>query len=222
MSSTTTELLRGELERLFDVEQMRELCREYLGIEPADAPASGGKGAFARTVVERCAKDDATDALVDAIFALRRDADPKLRVAVAERPTAELAPGTSIGPYKIARKLGEGGVGIVYLAEEGTEQVAIKVVREAYCGDRRAVRRFLTAARIAKTVRVPGVVRVLAVGEIEGGRPYVAMEFVDGTSLASRIAKTGPLHYAEARPIVRSLLETLAEVRERGLVHGDV
>ena len=70
--TATIDILRGELERLFELDDMKQLSSDLLGIAPEDVGASTGKGAFARALVERCSADDALPALADAIVLVKR------------------------------------------------------------------------------------------------------------------------------------------------------
>ncbi|MEO7097206.1 MAG: protein kinase, partial [Polyangiales bacterium] len=88
-----------------------------------------------------------------------------------------LAPGATIGNYRIERTLGGGGMGVVYAATEPTlgMRVAIKVLRAAFAGDAQTVARFEREARAANQVRHPAIVEVFAVGKLPDGRPYLVM-----------------------------------------------
>ncbi len=218
----TIDILRGELERLFSVEKMGALCADYLGFDAAALGAPGPKGAYARTLVDRCLKDDAIEALVDAVFLEHPDADPNLKAIYARRDDAELQTGTVVGQWRISRKIGEGGIGVVYLGEKDSEKAAVKVVRRNHTFDRKAVQRFLTGTRALKTVKHEALLPVLGVGLTGDGRPWVATEYLDGLTLHARVARTGPMHYSEARPVVRAVLQALEALHARGLVHGDV
>ncbi|MCA9601544.1 MAG: tetratricopeptide repeat protein, partial [Myxococcales bacterium] len=142
---------------------------------------------------------------------------------VLEGADGDLDAGTQVGAYVIDRKLGEGGLGVVYLAKDADGvEVAVKVIRPGFARDRSSVRRFLTVTRALRAAHVHGVVDVLALGELEDGRPWVATAYLPGQTLAARIARSGPMHIQEARQIFAEILETLAKLHQRGLVHGHV
>lgn len=225
--SATTDILRGELERLFELDELKSLSADLLGLDPEQVGGTDGKGAFARALVERCRSEDALLALADAVILSKDGVNEKIEKLFELDPGEELKPGAEVGSFRILKKIGEGGVGVVYLAErkvEGgeTTRSAIKVLRPVHARDRSAARRWLTVARIHKGVEEATLAPVLDVGTLEDGRPWIATEFVEGQSLAARIGRTGPMHYNEARPIVRSVLTALETLHALGLVHGDV
>lgn len=221
-----TDILRGELERLFDLDELKTLSDELLGLDPDEVGGTDGKGAFARALVETCVTEDALLALADAVLLSNKGADLKIERLFDAEPGEELKPGAKVAGLRILKKLGEGGVGVVYLAELETDdekiRVALKVVRPVHSRDRSAARRFLTVARILKGVDEKSLAPILDVGTLEDGRLYVATAFVEGQSLSARIGRTGPMHYNETRPIVRGVLDALELLHSRGLVHGDV
>lgn len=225
--SATTDILRGELERLFELDELKSLSADLLGLDPVEIGSTDGKGAFARALVERCRTDDALLALADAVIVSKDDVNGKIAKLFELDPGEELKPGAQVAGFRVLKKIGEGGVGVVYLAEKKDEggqatRGAIKVLRPVHARDRAASRRWLTIARVYRGIDETTLASVLDVGTLEDGRPWVATEFVEGQSLAARIGRTGPMHYNEARPIVRSVLTALETVHALNLVHGDV
>ncbi len=135
-----------------------------------------------------------------------------------------LQPGTMVGAYRIEYRLGAGGMGTVYAAEEPTikKRVAIKVMRHAFGEDTTAVARFEREARAANDVRHPGIVDVFAFGRLPDGRPYLVMSLLEGKSLRDEIAARGSLPASEAWAIAREIAAALAAAHERGIVHRDL
>lgn len=225
LMTTTTDLLRGELERLFELDEMTTLSNELMGYPPADVGETNGKGAFARALVEKAASDAALEALADAIRLFGKKSNALAQIFDV-RVGNELEPGSDLGGFRVLKKVGAGGLGKVYLGEqgEGDDRVrgAIKVIRSSLAQDRSAVRRYLTGQRAFKRADVPGVAKILDCGILEDGRPWVASEFVDGQTLEARVERVGPMHFNEARPIFAGILKALAGLHEHGLVHGDV
>lgn len=105
---------------------------------------------------------------------------------------------TVIGPYRILRKLGEGGMGVVYLAEDTRlrRQVALKVLTDNRVEDRKLRQRFLAEARAASALNHPNVCVIYDVGEDEEHHPYLAMEYVEGLTLQA-LLREAPLEFAE-------------------------
>ena len=118
------------------------------------------------------------------------------------------------------RKLGAGGMGEVYLAEDTVlnRRVAIKFVIES--ADALSKSRLLREAQAAATLEHPNVCAIYEVGEHEN-QPYVAMQYVEGETLAERLTR-GPLAPADATRIASQLAGALAEAHAHGIVHRDI
>jgi serine/threonine-protein kinase len=130
--------------------------------------------------------------------------------------------GAEIGGYRVDRLLGEGGMGKVYSATgPNAAAVALKVVKPDYARDETFRRRFQREARIAQTVKHPNVVPVLATGE-DDGIPYMAQQFIDGTSLDQELKRSGPLDVATALRICSDVAAGLEALWAAGMVHRDV
>jgi serine/threonine protein kinase len=126
-----------------------------------------------------------------------------------------------IGPYRILGKVGEGGMGVVYKAEDSRLEriVALKVIRECDADfDRR--RRFWQEARAAAQVAHPNACRIYDIAE-EQDRLVLVMEFIEGESLAQRLQR-GALPAQEAAQIVLAILAALEAFHKIGIVHRDV
>jgi len=124
-----------------------------------------------------------------------------------------------IGRFRITRRLGEGGMGVVYAAEDDALQreVAIKLLRTDAAARSTAL---LREARAAARVTHPSVCTIYEVGEYEG-TPYLVMELLDGQSVAARLS-TGPLGPFDACSILIPALEALDALHREGLVHLDI
>jgi eukaryotic-like serine/threonine-protein kinase len=135
-------------------------------------------------------------------------------------PAADRLP-HQLGHFRVRGLLGEGGSGTVYEAAWGHRRVALKVLRKELLRTDREQERFLVEAALLQAVDHPGVVKVLGHGTLPDGRPYLAMEHLDGEALAARIAR-GPLPLAEALTLFDQLASAVHALHLRGLVHRDI
>jgi serine/threonine protein kinase len=128
------------------------------------------------------------------------------------------------GKYRIQQVLGVGGMGVVVAArhEELDQLVAIKFVRDDALGNDEAVERFLREARSAAKLKSEHVARVLDVGRLPSGAPYMVMEFLDGTDLAQTLTRDGPMAFDLAVGLMLQVCEAVAEAHAAGIVHRDL
>ena len=135
----------------------------------------------------------------------------------------ELSEGVEFAGYRIERRLGRGGMGILYLAiEPGLERrVALKLIAPEAAADEVFRKRFAEESKIAASIEHPNVVPIYAAGE-EGGVPYIAMRYVAGSDLARRVAREGRLEPAEAAALIAQVGNGLDAIHAAGLIHRDV
>ncbi|MFJ3809192.1 bifunctional serine/threonine-protein kinase/ABC transporter substrate-binding protein [Streptomyces sp. NPDC090073] len=127
-----------------------------------------------------------------------------------------------IGGYRLLRRLGAGGMGVVYLARSGAGSLAaVKVIRAAYADDPGFRARFRREVATAGRVADPGVVPLLD-AEPDASPPWLATAFVPGPPLAVAVEECGPLPEASVRFLGDRLAEALGAVHGAGLVHRDV
>jgi eukaryotic-like serine/threonine-protein kinase len=126
-----------------------------------------------------------------------------------------------IAHYAIARKLGEGGMGVVYAArdERLERSVALKTMLSVDY-DETARKRFWREARAAASVNHPNICQIYEIGE-DNGELFIAMELLEGEALAERLRR-GPLSVAETVPIGLGMLAALSALHARGIVHRDL
>jgi serine/threonine protein kinase/Tol biopolymer transport system component len=133
-----------------------------------------------------------------------------------------LAAGTRLGPYEIVAPLGAGGMGEVYRATDRRlkRSVALKVLPEALAADRDRLSRFEQEARAASGLNHPNIVTIHEIGR-EDGAPWIAMELVEGHSVADLVA-LGPLPIRRILLVATQLAEGLAKAHAAGIVHRDL
>jgi serine/threonine protein kinase/tetratricopeptide (TPR) repeat protein len=136
-------------------------------------------------------------------------------------PAADKLP--NIPGFRLMSRLGEGGMGTVFLAEDEVlrRRVALKLISERFSSSPEGSARFLREARTMASVEHPHVVRVYSFGEHDG-RPFLAMECVTGETLAQLLARNGPLPIERARAITHQVTQGLEAAWRLGVVHRDV
>lgn len=130
---------------------------------------------------------------------------------------------TRLGPYHVRSRIGRGGMGTVYEAEDPATGavVAVKTLATHLGDDPGLRRRFATEIETLKSLRHPGIVRLLAFGE-EDGRPYYAMELVRGRSLEQMLRAGRRLTWREAVAVAQEVTRALKSAHDHGVVHRDL
>ena len=131
--------------------------------------------------------------------------------------------GQTVSHYKIIEKLGGGGMGEVYRADDLKlgQPVALKFLPKALADDPVRRERFYAEVRIARQVSHPNICRVYDIGEIDG-RHFLTMEFIDGEDLASLLMRIGRLPQDKALDVAKQLCAGLAAAHDKGVLHRDL
>jgi serine/threonine protein kinase len=141
-------------------------------------------------------------------------------------PETELVPGHTIPGtrYRALEKLGEGGMGAVYLAEhvDIERKVALKLLHSDLVQNPLVLRQFRQEARAASRIGNPYICDVTDWGEVEDGRVFFVMEYLDGASLGTVLKEERRFTPARMIPIVRQVAKALGAAHEKGIVHLDV
>jgi uncharacterized RDD family membrane protein YckC len=128
-----------------------------------------------------------------------------------------------VGDYRILRRLGTGGMGAVYEAEDSHSgrKVAVKLIKPQLASSDGAIHRFRQEGRLASMIAHPRCVFVLKADE-DGGRPYIVMELMPGATLKDVVDQQGPLPIATAVAKILDVIDGLAEAHALGVIHRDV
>jgi serine/threonine-protein kinase len=192
-----------------------------------DVPA----GERDRWLDQRCAGDAALRGRIEAL--LRADAAAERFLEVDGRRLADL-PGASleadpattreVGPYRLVRELGRGGIGVVYLAERTGgapgDAVALKLIRHGIGSDR-IHRRFLAERTILASLDHPYIARLLDAGLNDAGQPWFAMEYVEGTTIVAHSEARG-LGLDDRLRLFLDVGEAVAYAHRNGVIHRDL
>jgi hypothetical protein len=132
-------------------------------------------------------------------------------------------PPDRIGEYRITRRLGSGGMGTVYEAEDehSGRRVAVKVIKPQMAASDGAIERFRQEGRLASLIAHPRCDFVLKADE-DAGRPYIVMELMPGATLKDLVEQQGPLSPSHAVSKVLDVLDGLGEAHQLGVIHRDV
>jgi serine/threonine-protein kinase len=143
--------------------------------------------------------------------------------ALAIDPSEELEAGTMVGDYRIERRIGYGGMGIVYGAVHPVigKRAAIKVLNAKYCADRESLTRFLGEAQAVNKIAHTNIVDIFSIGQLDDGRSYLVMEWLQGETLMDRIERD-PLKIEDTITILIALTRGLEAAHNAGVIHRDL
>jgi serine/threonine-protein kinase len=135
-----------------------------------------------------------------------------------------MQPHTIIGGYEIIEMLGSGGMGVVWRANDRRldRDAAVKLMRVGPGRIDAARARFEAEARVTAALSSPHTIRVFEFGNTAEGEPFYAMELLHGCNLEALVRRFGPLPQGRALHLLMQVCDAIAEVHQRGLVHGDL
>jgi serine/threonine-protein kinase len=154
-----------------------------------------------------------------------QDATQPILSETASPPAASASDltGKTLGDFHILRRLGQGGMGQVYLAEQTSlnRKVALKFLRPDLAVDPKALERFDREAKSVASITHANIVQVYAIGEAQGLH-YMVLEYVEGRNLREYINRKGPPELPVALSIMRQVAAALQKASETGIVHRDI
>ncbi|MDB5337060.1 MAG: pknB 33, partial [Planctomycetaceae bacterium] len=138
-------------------------------------------------------------------------------------PQDDLATRKNLGPYELKRKLGQGGMGAVYLAVDPAlkRQVALKILPREKASNPQLVKRFKAEAQNASQLTHENIVSVYGAGEADGYL-YIALEFIDGIDVHDLVERRGVLPVKRSIDIIKQVCRALQHALEQGIVHRDI
>jgi serine/threonine-protein kinase len=176
----------------------------------------------ARAFQSQTSREGVTASLADALVSLGI-ITPAIKENVEQKIQAQQKGVSQLLHYKLLKKLGEGGMGSVYLAEDSVHnrQVALKILPPRHAGNAEFLKRFQREADAMGRLHHVNIVRAYSVGE-DQGRHFIAMEYCDGETLDKRIKREGRIPHGKAMEITIQVARGLQYAHERGLIHRDI
>ncbi len=137
-------------------------------------------------------------------------------------PSPDPRIGTDLGPYRIERVIGRGGMGVVYLAEQPSlgRKVALKILPPELAEDADFRARFISESKMAAAIDDPNILPIHEAGEIDGVL-FIAMRYVEGSDLEQRL-RAGAIEPREVIHLLSQVASALDAAHARGLIHRDV
>lgn len=162
---------------------------------------------------------DANDPALNPTFV---PAEPNVSEGVSPKPATELKPDDQFGDYRIVRRLGRGGMGVVYEADHlpSSRRVALKILSHSL-DSKEARSRFLREGRLAAAINHQNSVYVFGTEEVEGV-PTISMELIPGGTLAAKVQKLGPMSVEEVVDVILQVIAGLEAAEEKGVLHRDI
>src|SRR6185503_8443583 len=133
-----------------------------------------------------------------------------------------MSPDTTLAHYTIIRKIGAGGMGEVYLAQDKKldRKVALKILPAEVASNQQRMERFIQEAKAASALNHPNIITIYEIDQSESGH-YIAIEFIDGLTLRERVANSRAT-ISEVLDIAIQATSALAEAHQAGIVHRDI
>ena len=195
-------------------------------LQSALACASGERPAF---LAQACAGDEPLRLEVESLLASHEHAGNLLETPLSQiaadlfvESQAPPVEGQTIGLYKVLARLGAGGMGEVYLAQDPRldRKIALKLLPTYFTTEANRLHRFEQEARAASSLNHPNILTIYEIGRADGHH-FIATEFIDGVTLRQRLAST-PMKLSEALEIALQVAAALTAAHAANIVHRDI
>ena len=202
-------------------ERVQELFHRVVDLAPGERARSleeaCGSDASLRAEVERLVAADAREGTV-----LDQDVARAAAAVMSAEGGPDAVPDVRCGPYRLVRVLGEGGMGIVYLARRDDlgSDAAVKLLRDAWASPARR-ERFVSEQRTLAQLNHPSIARLYDAGTLPDGTPWIAMEYVEGETLIDHCARRD-LSLRPRLQLLRAVLEAVLHAHQHVVVHRDL
>jgi serine/threonine protein kinase len=132
--------------------------------------------------------------------------------------------GATLGAYRVVRKLGEGGMGVVYVAEHALlgRRAAIKVLLPEFSANKEIVQRFFNEAKATTQIADPGIVQVFDFGYHTDGSAFIVMELLEGEPMNKRLERIGRFSTVDCLRLMRQICTSLQAAHSKGVIHRDL
>lgn len=198
-------------------EEVQTIFDTALRMAPADRDAY---------LAEACGNDPVLMADVTTMMNIHQRSSGGHRSTVSETDpvtTTSSLIGKTIGPYRVESRIGVGGMGVVYKAQDARLErfTALKCLPLEHVADEMARERFINEAKAASRLDHPNICGIFDIGELDDGQLYIAMPYYDGSTLA-KLIKNGPVNHLEAVNIIHNVAQGLSVAHKNGIVHRDI
>ena len=135
-----------------------------------------------------------------------------------------ISEGATIGAYRVVRKLGEGGMGVVYVGEHALlgRRAAIKVLLPQFSANKEIVQRFFNEAKATTQIADPGIVQIFDFGYHTDGSAFIVMEILEGEPMNKRLERIGRFAPVDCLRLMRQICTSLQAAHNKGVIHRDL